>query len=287
MSSILKALKKLEEEKAARQGQRVDITKDIFGSAQQPAARSPWPVIAAGAAGVVVLGVVAYLFMARPGSRQIPPVPVPAENRQTATAPAPSPSPLPVQPSQAPPLPTEPASGMTPAAAAPATVMVAPAAPPKAAAVKPMQREAGTVKAPTRSLATQKAVTQASAITGGAAKNKGTKAPAAIPSPAQAIPVISANHPVISAPPATQQQARPTAPPTAPTAPASASLPTITVSGIAYNKDAADRLAVINGVPVGEGKTVSGAKVEEIMPDKVRFSLGQKTFEVPVGRSNQ
>ncbi len=36
MSSILKALKKLEEEKNAKQGQRVDITKDIFGMAQPP-----------------------------------------------------------------------------------------------------------------------------------------------------------------------------------------------------------------------------------------------------------
>ena len=72
-----------------------------------------------------------------------------------------------------------------------------------------------------------------------------------------------------------------------PPTPAAGTTPKITVSGIAYNKDAADRLAVINGVPVGEGKSVSGVKVEEIMPDKVRFSLGQKIFEVPVGRSNQ
>ena len=66
-----------------------------------------------------------------------------------------------------------------------------------------------------------------------------------------------------------------------------AQTPKVTVSGIAYNTTPADRLAVINGVPMGEGKTVSGVKVEEILPDKVRFSLGQKSFEVPVGRSNQ
>jgi len=68
---------------------------------------------------------------------------------------------------------------------------------------------------------------------------------------------------------------------------APAQTPTVTVSGIAYNTTPADRLAVINGVPVGEGKSISGVKVEEILPDKVRFSQGQKTFEVPVGRSNQ
>lgn len=63
--------------------------------------------------------------------------------------------------------------------------------------------------------------------------------------------------------------------------------PQVTVSGIAYSTTPADRLAVVNGVPVVEGKSVSGVKVEEIMPDKVRFSQGQKSFEVPVGRSNQ
>ena len=63
--------------------------------------------------------------------------------------------------------------------------------------------------------------------------------------------------------------------------------PRITVSGIAYNKEPADRLAVINGVPVGEGKAINGVTVEEIQPDRVRFSQGQKSFEVPLGRSSQ
>ena len=61
----------------------------------------------------------------------------------------------------------------------------------------------------------------------------------------------------------------------------------ISVSGIAYNSAPAERMAIINGVPVPEGKSVSGVKVEEIMPDKVRFSNGQKSFEVLLGRSNQ
>ena len=256
MSSILKALKKLEEEKAAKQGQRVDITKDIFGSAQQPVTSPRWPLIAAGAAGAVALGVVAYLFIAKPGIRPTP-ASSPTETRLSAAVPSPTPA---VAPFVAPP---QPPQEMRPVTPKPAPPRVVPHTPLKVVA-KP--------KAP-------------SPATSNPAKNSAT---AKAPAPSRT-PVISANHPILSNPPATQRQIKPAEPVAttpAPT-PAAAASPKITVSGIAYNKEAADRLAVINGVPVGEGKSVSGVKVEEIMPDKVRFSLGQKIFEVPVGRSNQ
>jgi general secretion pathway protein B len=251
MSSILKALKKLEEEKAAKQGHRVDITRDIFGSAQQPVTGPRWPLIAGGAAGAIALGVVAYLFIARPVNRPTS-ASSPTEARLSAAVPSPAPA---VEPFVAPP---QPPREMRPVAPKPAPPRVVPHVPLKVVA-KP--------KAPSP------------------AKNSAaSKAPA----PSRT-PVISANHPILSNPPAPQQQVNPAVPVAttpAPT-PAAAAFPKITVSGIAYNKEAADRLAVINGVPVGEGKSVSGVKVEEIMPDKVRFSLGQKIFEVPVGRSNQ
>jgi hypothetical protein len=254
MSSILKALKKLEEEKAAKQGQRVDITKDIFGSAQQPVTGPRWPLIAAGAAGAVVLGVVASLFFAKPGNRPTP-ASAPTETRLSAAVPSPAPT---VEPFVAPP---QPPREMRPVAPKPAPPRVAPHVPLKVVA-KP--------KAPTPA-------------TTSPAKNSAT---AKAPAPSRT-PVISTNHPILGNPPVTPQQVKPAEPVATAPAPASAAYPKITVSGIAYNKEAADRLAVINGVPVGEGKSVSGVKVEEIMPDKVRFSLGQKIFEVPVGRSNQ
>lgn len=72
--------------------------------------------------------------------------------------------------------------------------------------------------------------------------------------------------------------------PTAEALPVQRPAPMVTVSGIAWQKDGADRLAVVNGVAVSEGMTVSGVKVEKIFPDRVRFSFEKRTFEVGVGR---
>jgi general secretion pathway protein B len=59
----------------------------------------------------------------------------------------------------------------------------------------------------------------------------------------------------------------------------------LNVSGIGWREEPASRIAVINGSPVGEGALIDGAKVEEIFPDRVRFSAGKKLFDVPVGTS--
>ena len=256
MSSILKALKKLEEEKSAKQGQRVDITKDIFGEARRPAAVSRWPFITAGAAGVVALGIVAYLFIAKPGTRFTPP-PAPAETSMNAVVPPPAP----VGESRE--AATQPPQEATSAFPKPA--------PPKAVHPSPTKVVAGKPQAPIH--ATVKPVKDTATTT---------------PSSAFQTPVISANHPSVTAPRLTPQQGK-TSPPSAPVTSVMtpALTPTVTVSGIAYNSTPADRMAMINGIPVAEGKSVNGVKVEEIMPDKVRFSVGQKSFEVPLGRSNE
>lgn len=60
---------------------------------------------------------------------------------------------------------------------------------------------------------------------------------------------------------------------------------TLTLSGIAWNKDSADRLAIINGQPTTTGTTVSGALVEEILPDRVKLFHHGRTFELLIGRS--
>jgi hypothetical protein len=62
------------------------------------------------------------------------------------------------------------------------------------------------------------------------------------------------------------------------------SLPTLKVSGIAWQKDGSDRLAVVNGMPVTEGMNIDGARVEEIFQDKVRFSFEKRAFDVVVGK---
>lgn len=224
MSSILKALKKLEDEKAAKLGQKVDITKDIFGSARQAAPDFRRPLMIAGVTVAAVVAGMAYFLTAKPKAVPVPPSP------PAATVPA--------APAEAPP--TPPAQ---PLSQPPQSVSVAPALSPA--------RPAG----------------------------KGLLSP---PRP----PELLTDYPAITAAPRAVPSLQ-TAP-AAPVHPPSAPQTLVTVNGIAYNKDAADRLAVINGIPVGEGKTIGGGiRVEEIMPDRVRFSQGNKSFEVAIGRDNQ
>jgi general secretion pathway protein B len=60
---------------------------------------------------------------------------------------------------------------------------------------------------------------------------------------------------------------------------------TLQVSGIAWQKDSADRLAVINGIPLVIGDIIEGAQVREILPDRVRFATKEKSFEIFLGKS--
>lgn len=62
------------------------------------------------------------------------------------------------------------------------------------------------------------------------------------------------------------------------------SLPALKVTGIGWQKGNADRLAIVNGRAVLEGAIVAGARVEEIFPDRVKFSFNDKTFEIPLGK---
>lgn len=59
---------------------------------------------------------------------------------------------------------------------------------------------------------------------------------------------------------------------------------TLTLSGIAWNKDSADRLAIINGQPTATGASVNGVLVEEILQDRVKLSHNGKFFELLIGR---
>jgi general secretion pathway protein B len=61
--------------------------------------------------------------------------------------------------------------------------------------------------------------------------------------------------------------------------------PALNVTGIGWQKGNADRLAVVNGRAVSEGAVIEGARVEEIFPDRVRFSFGGKAFDVPLGKT--
>ncbi len=54
----------------------------------------------------------------------------------------------------------------------------------------------------------------------------------------------------------------------------------IKLSGIAWQDERSARRAVVNGFLLKEGSVVSGARVTEIMADRVRFALPSGTFEV-------
>jgi general secretion pathway protein B len=64
-------------------------------------------------------------------------------------------------------------------------------------------------------------------------------------------------------------------------------LPALIVTGIAWQKGGADKVAVVNGMSVTEGVIVEGVRVEEIFQDRVRFSLGNQTFDVALGKQGR
>jgi general secretion pathway protein B len=64
-------------------------------------------------------------------------------------------------------------------------------------------------------------------------------------------------------------------------------IPLLHLTGIAWQKDSSDRVAVVNGISVTEGVMVEGARVEEIFQDRVRFSFEKQTFDVVLGRANR
>lgn len=49
-------------------------------------------------------------------------------------------------------------------------------------------------------------------------------------------------------------------------------IPNLQIDEILYHQDSASRLAIINDLPVMVGTDINGARVEEILPDRVRFS---------------
>ncbi len=55
----------------------------------------------------------------------------------------------------------------------------------------------------------------------------------------------------------------------------------IKISGIAWQDERAARRAVVNGFLAREGTMVSGAKITDILKDRVRFSQDGKIFEIP------
>ncbi len=60
--------------------------------------------------------------------------------------------------------------------------------------------------------------------------------------------------------------------------------PALTVSGIAYQDNPAESMAVVNGALVKSGMTVAGVQIERIFVDRVRFRGNGGVFDVPLAR---
>jgi general secretion pathway protein B len=237
MSSILKALKKLEQEKA-RRDLPPDLNREIVQS--RSGSRGPaWRIPTALAGTAVVAVVTTYAAMGGFSSKKGEP---------SAAAPRPTtpqaPSAVPVAPAQA-----RPVVSAAAASAAPAPNVQAV---PSAAA------------APTLHVRREPAPPVKPSVTPRVPKQKR----------AQDIPAI----PVVSTPPPPSFEAP---------RPVPAAAPKMTVSGIAYQKNGVLRLAVVNGGAVKEGSEVDGARIEEILPDRVRFVRDGRKFDVFIEKSDR
>jgi general secretion pathway protein B len=215
MSSILEALKKLEDEKAARRSGAGSLAGKVAKSGRKSRTSPAWLIPGGMLAVAAVSVLITYAVMRPVPSTVTGPAPQPTQN-----APVRSPA---AQPPDTP----------LPAVATPVTDALSPHHP------GPIPGE----KKSSRSTMARRSVTPSKITTGKA-------------SPLSAD--SGKNRPTSAVPP----------------------LPKLTVVGIAWQKDTALRMAIVNGVPVREGGVVNGATVREILPDRVRFSANGKEFDI-------
>lgn len=236
MSSILKALKRLEEQKAVRRDQDHDMEWVGPAGSGRPMDRRRWPIPAALAA-VALVSVASTYWLTGRGVAP-PPTATPTVERTAPPDSRPSSSPAAPSVSQV-----------------PVETMVQPSAP-------PVQRPAVTRNDP--------------------------------PGGTQEVPALEgdgdAPETTVPVRPEPRRSPRPAAPARqdepAPSRPAAASLPRLSVTGIAWQGEGQVQIAVVNGQSVTEGSTVEGARVERISPDRVSFSYRNRTFDVQLGESS-
>ncbi len=211
MSSILEALKKLEDEKSARLSGSGNIAGKVVKSGRWSKQRPAWLLPAAMAATAAAASMATYLLMDVPagnGPAPAPAVTTPQEPRPVSAPPA--------------------GAGLRPGS-------------PSVAAPAPPRHE--------------------------------SPSPAAEKTPAVVTTRAERAEPVIVEKPAPPPQAAAVQEP-----------PSLKISGIGWQKGSADRLAIVTGWAAAEGAVIEGARVEEIFPDRVRFSFNGRQFEVPLGK---
>lgn len=239
MSSILKALKKLEEEKAARRNGSTDVAKGILRSIPRQHLKSRWilPVSIAGSA----LAAALLTYILTGGKPSTERESVPEVHRRVAS---------------------EIPERKAPVQAAAPAVSGTPLPPVNEVAVAAIKIPGKKKKDAMRPITTSSAAKLPARLP----ENKGNaESSPEVQSPATNNHLSQKN---------SDESMRQTD---------VHSRPLLRVSGIAWNRDSSERLAVVNGMPVSEGTTIEGARVEEILKDKVRFSFEKRTFDVAVG----
>lgn len=243
MSSILKALKKLEQEKTSRRGGNPDIARGILRSVPKSRQKPRWlfPVSVAGAALAASLFTYALMSVFPHTTRSAAPA---AKLQEPVESP----------------------------------VIIAPKAPALSAGDNEGLRPTGnrSVDAASKSVGTKKYP-----ISGRSSVVK-TKPSTPLSVEAGKISSFSVTSPLLQKKQEPSEKVAQTAQPSS-----GHPLPALMVTGIAWQKGGADKVAVVNGMSVTEGVTVEGARVEEIFQDRVRFSLGSQTFDVTLGKQGR
>jgi hypothetical protein len=227
VSSILKALKKLEAEKSAlEEGREINLSREILRPPVKSGISPKWFWLL-GSLAALVITLLIFALMRKPVVSDVTPKGV---------------QPVTSQPVSAPPMATQRPAGSDKA--------VQNAAPPPAAL--PVNKEIPQPPLKPRSDTTPKT-------------DK-----IELPGSTLPTPEIPRKEPATAAPqPRTSPREE----------------PGLSLSGIAWNKDSSDRLAIINGQPIAIGSTVGGAVVEEILPDRVKLSINGRKFELLIGRN--
>ncbi|HEX9080526.1 MAG TPA: hypothetical protein VF795_13105 [Desulfuromonadaceae bacterium] len=257
MSYILDALKKLEtdKEKKSRADGMINLSGALLRDEprRRPSSGNAWKIGAGIAVASLAIFAVAW-FVLHSGKKPAagpasPPV------RTPVAAPAPAVTAVPASPSRPIAPPASPTAPPEPRATTPVRQAAPPASPPAPAPVT--AQKAGVAIAPVPAVSPAASEETEAGVTSTETLHKKKRKGMAAPAPQQS-PAVRIQQP-LSPPPAD-----------------------IKVSGIAWQDERSLRRAVVNGFLIHEGSVVSGATVTEILRDRVRFSSGDKVFEVPL-----
>lgn len=274
MSSILKALEKVEQAQNAKRGGPSGLVK----SRQR---RPVWVLPVGIIGGAVVASVITFAVMGGFGKAREAVKPTAASTRPLTTEMVNTPE---VKPEQR--------GNSVAAPKAEAVAVPVPARAAKAASAQPSVPHKPAVAAKKGAVPAVGVPASMKAVANKAARPvKAAKKAAVVPlDPARNAHAVAAVHPAAAPalqpaavqPAAVSQPAKQEAAATPVQAPAK-SRPEIRVNGIAWQNNSESSQAIINGRMVSQGVTVDGFKVERIFEDKVRLSGKNGTIDVPLG----